>query len=380
MAEVASPDRSEAAHVKKQFEEAGCSMVNHEQLMRLLKRLNPGFTEDEVGQIADGAAAWAFAGRGTICCSALVDWLFGGISPAACNQKPVPALVLGDLGSGKTSVYLFRRAENGNVDVQELTDGGNAELPALASASFEDWSAAFLRAAGEHAKAYPVHIGATQWYRELPVERQAELGLRLWHWGEETMSCGFRLLEVSGLQEATFEASACFYACKAVLDASPGIILSAGTGSMQCTSNGVSESIALDTKSWSKRPVEDIPAYREAARAAIEPLIPLLRPECDVALCISAAWYAVVSAGMAEMKSSPFCVPRAEALARLKDCATNPKTAIRDAVNVWRIVECLELMVHVRQVVFGRYWKIDGRDFKTTWSAGYFMEGCPGPS
>lgn len=377
---AALSNANKADNVKRQFQEAGYSLVDREQLERLLVRLQPNFTPDDVAKLADGAAAWAFAGSGKICSTALVDWIFsGGLGGGSLNIPP-RELVMGDLGSGKTSAYLFRRTDGDGVEVQELKDGGRTDLPSLANTPFEEWAAAFHRAAGDLMLKYPVHIGATQWYREMPVEKQAELGLRLWRWGETASPMGFRLLEVSGHREAVGETSASRYACEAVLNVVPGIIFSAGTGSMQCTSGGVSESVSLDTRAWSQRPREDIPAYREAARASLAPFVKLVReasPSTDLALFLGASWYAIVSAGMAEMNSPPFRLSKAEATRQLVACATNPATSMRDAVNVWRIVECFELLEGVHEVVFGRTWMVNGRLFKTTWSTGYFLDGFP---
>lgn len=373
MAAAAAPDALEAGAVKQQFKEAGFDALDRDQFIKLMMRLNPGFKDDELAKIADGALSSAFAGTGKMCASALVDYLFGGATALRSSQPP--AIVMGDLGSGKTSAYLFRRTENGTVEAKELTDNGTADLPSLASSSFEDWSAAFSRAAGDYLSSYPVHIGATQWYREMPEQQQVDLGLRLWAWGEASFPSGFRLLEVTGLKEATCEAAACRYACEAVLNVVPDIILSSGTGSMQCTCGDVSESISLDTKAWSKRPREDVPAFREAAREAMAPFEPLMRQDKGLVLLLGAAWYAVVAAKMAEPKGAPFQMQREEAIKQLEACATNPETSMRDAVNVWRMI-CALNMLRMDTVAFARNWKVHGEDFRTTWSAGYFLDGC----
>jgi hypothetical protein len=361
--------------IKQQFKEAGILTLDREQFIAMMARLNPGFGEDGLAKLADGAVNRAFTGAGKIFCSALVDWLFGGGFSSA-SAAPPKEIVMGDLGSGKTTAYLFRRTDDGAIECKELTDGGVADLPSLSSVSFEEWTAAFTRAAGDYYGHYPVHIGATQWYREMPEDKQVDLGLRLWAWGEQSFPHGFRLLEVSGMKEATCEATACRHACAEVLKRVPGIILSAGTGSMQCTSAGVSESISLDTKAWSKRSAEELPVFREAAKEALGPLRPLLQQRTELALFLGASWYAVVTAGMAEQKSAPFLMPRMEAIRKLEACATNPETSMRNAVNIWRIIECLQMAASAETVAFARNWKVNGQDFRTTWSAGYFLEGC----
>jgi len=329
-------------------------------------------------RLADSAAASAFTGSGKMCATALVDWLFQS-GPNKDGPRPPTELLMGDLGSGKTSAYFFRRTEEGRVAVVELTDNGSPDLPSLAGTPFEEWAAAFARATGDYFGKYPVHIGATQWYRELPQEQQVDLGLKLWQWGEQTFPHGFRLLEISGDREAACEASACQYACEAVLNTVPGLILSSGTGSMQFTSGDESMSIALDTKTWSKKSREEIPAFYEAARQALVPFAPLIRQHHDMALLLGAAWYAVVSAGLAPHKGPPFQIARMEAIASMEACVNNPETAMRDAVNVVRIIEALRMLgdFDVNNVVFARSWKVHGEDFKTTWSTGYFLNGCP---
>lgn len=364
----------EASVVKQSFKDSGFETLDRDQFMRLLTKLNPAFSAEEVAQIADGAQAGAFTGGKQMCCSALVDYLFG--LGASAHTDPLPStIVMGDLGSGKTSAYLFRRTDQGGIQVKELMDGDSAELPSLASCPFEEWAAAFSRAAGEYLNEYPVHIGATEWYRQMPEVQQVDLGLRLWGWGE-SFPCGFRLLEVTGQSEATFEATACQHACNAVLGLVPEIILSSGTGSMQCTAGGVSESISLDTKMWAKRPREEVPAFRAAAVDAMRPFAPLLQSgSCKLALLLGASWYAVVSAGMADSKAEPFQIPRGQAIMQLEAFALKPDTAMRDAVNVWRIVDVLNMM-RLDDVVFGRNWKVHGENFRTTWSVGYFVDGC----
>lgn len=371
MEQVASP--REAASVKEQFKDAGFTTLDRDQFIRLMTKLNPAFRDDELTRIADGALSGAFTGGGKMCCSALVDYLFGIGASVPCTQPP--AIIMGDLGSGKTSAYLFKRTEQGGIQVKELSDGGQTDLPSLAGCPFEEWAASFSRAAGEYLTQYPAHIGATQWYREMPEQQQVDLGLRLWDWGQESFPHGFRLLEVTGLNEATFESTACRHACEAVLHLVPDIILSSGTGSMQCTAGGVSSSISLDTKMWSKRPREDIPAYREAAIEAMKPLQPLVQRESNLALLLGASWYAVVTAGMAESKSEPFQMSRQQAVIKLEAHASKPDTCMRDAVNIWRIIEVLSMM-SVEDVVFGRNWMVHGENFRTTWSVGYFLDGC----
>jgi len=362
--------------VKEQFRDAGFESLDREQFIKLMCKLNPSFGADELTTIADGALASSFTGGGKMCCSALVDYLFG-VNPVTKSYTRPNAIIMGDLGSGKTSAYFLKMTEQGMVQVKELMDGDTAELPSLAGCAFEEWSASFERAAGDYIHHYPVHIGATQWYREMPEQQQVALGLRLWSWGEKFPS-GFRLLEVSGLKEATCEAIACRHACQAVLKVGPDIIVSTGTGSMQCTCGSVSQSSSLDTKAWSKRDREDLPAFRSAAREALRPFVPSfqqLNPS-SLALFIGASWYAIVSAGMASAKSEPFISPRVEAIISLVAFASHPDTAMRDATNVWRLVEALNMM-HVHDVAFGRNWLVHGENFRTTWSVGYFLEGCP---
>jgi len=364
--------------VKDQLKAAGLDTLDRDQFINLMMKLNPNFKDAELAQIADGAHKSAFTGSGKMCASALVDYLFDVGPLALKNGACPPAIVMGDLGSGKTSAYLFKRLDGGMIQVLELMDGDNPELPSLSGCPFEEWSAAFCRAGGAYLKEYPVIIGATQWYREMPGEQQVDLGLKLLAWGQASFPLGIRFVEVTGLKEATFEAIACRHACEAVLKVTPDLILSSGTGSMQCTCgrSGNSESISLDTKAWAKKPKEDINDYRLAAMEAMRPFETMLREERAFALLLGAAWYAIVSAGMAKSKSDPFIMSREVAIVQLTAFAVLPETAMRDAVNVWRIVDALSVMC-VKEIAFGRNWKVHGENFRTTWSVGFFLDGCP---
>lgn len=363
----------DAQAMKEQFRESGVISMSKEQFIKLMLTLNAGFRDEDLHKVADDAFANAFTGGERMCCSALVDYLFGA---GASGGTTLPSsIVMGDLGSGKTSCYLFVRTESG-VQVKELMDGDRADLPSLSSCTFEEWSSSFSRACGEYIGECPVHIGATAWYREMPEEQQVELGLRLRAWGQASFPHGFRLLEVTGLKEANFESIACRHACEAVLRVTPDVILSSGTGSMQCSAGGESASISLDTKAWSQKPRDQIDAFREAARQTLRSIEPMLRTDCSLALLLGASWYAIVAAGMVDPKGEPTLFSREQAMLQLSTHASKPDTSMRDAVNIWRIYEALGMM-SLKEVVFARNWKVHGEDFRTTWSVGYFIDGCP---
>lgn len=364
--------------LKATFRESGIVTIESIELMRILRTLDPSFSEQDLNLLV---AALRRDVNDTICCDQLVDWLFntaGHIPEDALPRERPESMILGDLGSGKTSVYLVRRLEGMAVSVEELSDdSGAVELPGLADSAFEEFARRFYETATSRGLGFEVHIGATQWYRCLPPEQQVELAARLRQWGKSTFRNGFRLIQVSGEQEAEYEAIAVRHACKASLGVVPQIIMSAGTGSMQCTAScggcDSSGSVELDTKVWAKRSREEMPVWRSVAAQALAPLRPLLAVEGHTAVCVGAAWYAVNAASFAGKTDPPFAMPRHEAITGLVACCEDPATTVRDAVNVWRVVEALEMMVHVSDVVFARNWRIDGNPFRTTWAVGYFL-------
>lgn len=366
-------DLATTCRVTDQFFSEGFETLDRKQFERLITTLNPAFTVEDAQLLADRCFNMAYTGSDRMCSKAFVDWLFEG-SIYKFDNEPPSKIIMGDLGSGKTSVYVFERSADGGMSVTELADGENPDLPSLANTDFGDWCAAFQRAAGDYIDKLPVHIGATEWYRKLPNDTQVELGLKLWKWGEGHKS-GFRLLYVPGLREAHCEAIACRHACERVLQFSPGLILASGTGSMQCTTRADAISISIDTASWSKKTFDDIPAYLEVVREALQPIKPLLQAEGQAALMIGAAWYGIVAVGMASQKSEPFQMPRLEALRLLQEGLKQSDMTMRNAVNIWRLIEALQLL-NADVVIFARTWIVNGKTFRTTWATGYFLEGC----
>lgn len=365
--------------LKATFRETGVETIETLELIRILHTLDPSFSEQDLSLLVDALRRDV---NDNVGCDQLVDWLFttaGHTREDSSARMPPDSLILGDLGSGKTSVYLVQRLNGLAVSVEELSDNSGAvELPGLADCNFEEFARRFHEAATSRGTGYEVHIGATQWYRALPAEHQVELAARLRQWGTLTFVDGFRLVQVSGEQEAQYEAIAVRHACEAALGVMPQIILSAGTGSMQCTANNADGydtcgSVTLDTKEWAKRPREDMPLWRSFAAQALAPLAPLLAAEGSTAVCVGAAWYAINAAKFAGKADPPFAMPRHEAISGLVASCEDPVTSVRDAVNMWRVVEALELMIHVRDVVFARNWQIDGNPFRTTWATGYFL-------
>lgn len=366
--------------LKATFRESGLVTIQTLELIRILEKLDPSFSSQDLDLLVTALRRDV---NDTVGCDQLVDWLFntaGTLREVSDDERRPPAsLILGDLGSGKTSVYFVQRQDEMAVSVEELPDASGAvELPGLADCSFEEFARRFYEAATSRGTGYEVHIGATQWYRALPPEHQVELAARLRRWGTDAFVDGFRLVQVSGEQEAEYEAIAVRHACQAALGVTPQIIMSAGTGSMQCTATntdgtGSCGSVQLDTKEWAKRPREDLPVWRSVASEALVPLAPLLSVEGQTAVCVGAAWYAINAAKFAGKADPPFAMPRQEAISGLVACCEDPATSVRDAVNVWRVVEALALMVHVHDVVFARNWQINGNPFRTTWAVGYFL-------
>ena len=96
-------------------------------------------------------------------------------------------------------------------------------------------------------------------------------------------------------------------------------------------------------------------------------------------MLISGLYYCALAAGIVS-KGAPAVYEQASTVvAKLRELAASTKEgAAKDVANATRLLVVLEKLFGDTlgnvQCCFARDWKIDGADFRTTWTAGWWLE------
>ena len=258
-------------------------------------------------------------------------------------------------------------------------------------------------------------IGATAWYRSLPVADQqmanafldalaAALTARLRALFGADAAMRWEVL--SGVQEASYEFKSVEYAvlCSEPKLPQPLVVLSGGSGSVQVTALDaffsfdapylVGEKIL---KAASSR-AEGIAAWRAEVRRALsvaekaEAMLALLAKAASDAsadgdaearvrvVCISGFYYAALKARLVIKGDAAYAYQTAtQVRAGLTAVIDDEATAPRDTLNLVRLDELIEATfgeecMHRVEILFARDWVLQGADFRTTWTAGWWLD------
>jgi len=273
-------------------------------------------------------------------------------------------------------------------------------------------------------------LGVSAWYRHLEGHKLAAaqqflslvrqvLNTALMRLG---VSCELRIHELSGLDEARYEAAAVTYALEANELAAPMINMSGGKGSIQLTgfdtsfsfdsilNDGASmvENAAPDDHQRSIEAWQDQTATSFLAASGAPSLIAgargaLAKRDDSSAMCgvviTGAFYYAAVNAKVVDRKARAYVYqPAIDVVERLTavTAAGPPKAAdpkamtdgeqkklrqyYTEVANTARLITCLKqvfgehLDSAAAQCLFARDWLVNGQDFRTTWTTGWWIK------
>lgn len=342
------------------------------------------------------------------------------------------AAVYVDGGTGGTRLFLAHAAPDGSAvclrqigailsPVAQLgdcapTEGEDPEPAASVLSRRAEFIEGF-RAVLAHATAghtiREVVIGLTAWHREL---RQEDSGAFESLFAElrrcvgdtlPTNSGGLHILPLSGRDEARYEQVAATFAAQKVLDIEqPDVVLSFGTGSIQCSCGpqygSTHCSLPLRLKDGEAQIASGEPGFgsweSSCDAACMEGLAPC-RAACSAMagqertgdstiyhlIAVGACFHAAVAAGLVGGEHQGPKVCGLEEVLRLsREAAMDSTRGASDRANVVRLYSALEALFHGYldgsdlpsrcRVVFARDWVVNGQTFRSTWSAGHFLE------
>ena len=319
------------------------------------------------------------------------------VASPRCIQ-PVQGLGL-DSGTAETKLLHFRQIGE-SVETSVLTT-----LPSLkglfgpeaeedTEGRLESLKSTINEAVAQIKPAY-CFAGVTSWYRTSSAsERQ---GLDDFFAAELP---GFKLLKLTGEEEARYESIAVGFAAEKSCIGVPDMQISAGGGSMQLVQG---ESLFSIEEGFRKGQSQLMAGTEPRAKVcgqlqnnAHSAFTEFKEKHQNFAVndgmkvvCISAAYYCAKGAGVdcsgAPVKGAVALAQFRAKLEALTQCSSFtdspnlplPKKTAQEIANLTIFCECFEQLVHPNAIVyFKREWVLDNVPFITTWSAGYFLRNC----
>eukprot|EP00756_Hemistasia_phaeocysticola_P011369 Hpha_TRINITY_DN15114_c3_g3::TRINITY_DN15114_c3_g3_i3::g.127072::m.127072 len=298
------------------------------------------------------------------------------------------------IDSGTGQCRLLRLHSEG--DLVALYDLG--ELPLLQDAvtqsSLSEWEK-LLRSflAADQSKYSPedpprqLNLACSAWYRKLSEEkcRLYEAAFAVASQVASSFGIGYSTLLLKEEEEARFELAAVRYAAGRVLGYVPDVVVSGGKGSSQISFRGrvvsldlpLAEAATLVVDAKGQREWRDRVdrALEKADLASWGELPPNART-----VAISGFFYGAKAAGL-PLGAGVAPVSCAEAIAHLDAAVLGQRGTAQDTAN-WirmsRVIGGLPFDAGTQStVMFAREWVIGGVPFRTTWSAGMFVEERP---
>jgi hypothetical protein len=298
-----------------------------------------------------------------------------------------------DSGTGETKVLLFKHTD-GNVETKELVKVGS--LAGLFSAEtipnedrvhqIDNFVKIVQEIVAQHQPAR-CFAGTTAWYRAAPPLEKNALNSFF-----ATRLPGFKLINLTGEEEARFEADAVEYAAQKSDIGKPDMQIAAGGGSMQLVQG---QSI-FTIKQGFRHGQGELMSGEEETRVVHDRLVKRVRAELSSfkasksnfmiksgmkVIGISAAYYAAKGAKIdcsGSVKAShvltTFKERKHTLMNEVETSRGVPKKIAQEIANLVIFSEVFETLVHPDALIFfKRDWVLDGVPFITTWSAGYVL-------
>lgn len=347
----------------------------------------------------------------------------GGKHPQkATSREAIPTkVIVFDCGTGESKALLYELKAGGKIAVGELDKFGTFESYIEGRGDRGGGQAADLielvkeiaekAQDGRPGSCTRIALGLSAWFRDA-LSDTTPRGASTKNKAEKVMrDVDARLrqleppvvvdkIELSEIDEALFEATAVSYAAEYSGLPQTGVVVGSGGGSIQFTyldaegaSGPMPNSIALGFRQGVKLMTDKGAAgadqWDEQCRAEINHFMASreLAPKLGNCVAISACYYGSKLVGIgADLQAEParkvkdkFRDKKMELRARMDDAsamedADVKKKTIKDLANATMQFHLFTaLLADEAQVHFGRDWKVDGEDFRTTWSAGWFM-------
>eukprot|EP01065_Artemidia_motanka_P031118 TRINITY_DN3731_c0_g2_i1.p1 TRINITY_DN3731_c0_g2~~TRINITY_DN3731_c0_g2_i1.p1 ORF type:complete len:324 (+),score=69.65 TRINITY_DN3731_c0_g2_i1:130-1101(+) len=299
-----------------------------------------------------------------------------------------------DCGTGQSRVLRLTR-QSGLVSLVDL-----GELPVLKETvelgKLEEWGQRLKelivpdhrqqqQQQSEDTVATQLNLACSAWYRKLSDElrHRYDAAFNVAAAVATQTGMGFSTLLLRDDEEARYELAAVRYAATRVLRYSPDVVVSGGKGSSQISFGGkvcsldlpLSDGARLVTdaagkEQWSKQVADAM------AAAGVADWPPLSRPDAKV-IAISGFFYGAKAAGLptgADIEPAT-CAAAISALSAKAADGSGPAQDVANWIRMGCVLSGLPLSdVQRSTVVFAREWKVDGVPFRTTWSAGMFVE------
>jgi len=293
-----------------------------------------------------------------------------------------------DCGTGQCRLVRL----HGGDDSVALHDVG--ELPLLQDAvvqgTIAEWEDSLRRLLsadqGKHSPEDPprqLNLACSAWYRKLSEDKLVLYEPAFARASSVATSFGiaYSTLLLKEEEEARFELAAVRYAAGRVLGYIPDVVVSGGKGSSQISFNGRHTSLSLPLAEAAAL-VADAAGIKEW-RTRVDRALEEARlgqwgdlPSKAKVVAISGFFYGAKAAKLplgAEVEP----ISCAEAVASLDKAVHSESGNAQDTAN-WirmsRVIGGLPLVAAQSTVMFAREWVIGGVPFRTTWSAGMFVE------
>jgi hypothetical protein len=333
-----------------------------------------------------------------------------GISAEAIPTK----VIVFDCGTGESKALLYELKAGGKIAVRELKKFGTFESFIMSdnTAELVELVAEIAAAAQEGGQCTRIALGLSAWFRDA-LQDTTPRGASTKSKAERAMiEVDVRLrcleppvqvdkIELSEIDEALFEATAVSYAAEYSGLPPTGVVVGSGGGSIQFTyldpmgvSGPMPNSIPLGFRAGVKLMQEDAAAGADEWDTKCKEQIAAFMEQRGLAakagncVAISACYYGsqLVKIGgdlqkvAANDVKAAFLAKKEELRKTLAggaaegmDAATKKKTFNDLANSTMQYHLFSNLLADGAQVHFGRNWVVDGENFRTTWSAGWFM-------
>jgi len=248
----------------------------------------------------------------------------------------------------------------------------------------------------------PGILGATAWYRKLTggAKASSESGLKrlLFELNDEVLKerniPAPAFAEIEGQQEAIFEQKAVEYAVTMSDLEAPLALVSAGSGSCQIVGFGAVASFdaalkegevainndrAAGCEEWSQKVLDAFAKCDDLNGTQALAAEYKGNGEKVHIVLISGNYYTAVSAGIVAKGDMNYQYQDATAvLAKLSSLGENASTDGKTAAAAIRLVKTLEQLVGTDSLdnvrcLFARDWELQGKGFRTTWTAGWWL-------
>ena len=255
-------------------------------------------------------------------------------------------------------------------------------------------------------------LGATAWYRAAEGEARQEAHAFLHEFSRafevlckaRGLLTGLQIEIITSSSEALFEQSAIEYAVSQSTDAdghtleAPHATIACGSGSVQITGFDATVSFGAPLKDgealiragkppteWQARVAEAYGHCEELQALQALPASLKDRGERLKAVCISGSYYAALAAGVVSKKEDPAYKSAVGVRDLLQLLVNDPEevaSSPKDVANAARLITVIDSLfgdtLDNVELLFSRDWVLHGQPFRTTWTAGWWIEQLRG--